>query len=162
VDVLLLVIQGGVTVQRDSSLGRSIDFRTFSSNLANVAELHFHSAAGRWALRQVPCPDLTAHAYQILCQVNPVPVSLDSLVVEPSLRPLSPPSPSSSSTFPTHLPVAVVPLLTTQSPGSEFRTYSLANNQGMMFAMCLAHEGREPTGSSKLMIAPTWSGVYCR
>ena len=160
VDLLFLVLQGGATVHSEYSVGRTIDYRTLRSNLAEVAQLHFHSAVGRWALRQVPCPNLTTPAFQTLCdvrecmpasqqaavvsvtsslpsQLSPVPVTLENLAMDlqPSATSLhhcpspsfpsspssyslpSSPAPASPSCFPTHLPVAAMPLLTTQAPG---------------------------------------------
>ena len=70
VDLLFLVIQGGATVHSEASVGRSIDYRTLRSNMTDIAELHFRSAVGRWALRQVPCPNLTISAFQTLCDVR--------------------------------------------------------------------------------------------
>ena len=69
-DLLFLVVQGGATVHSDAYIGRSLDYRTLRTNLTDIAELHFHSAVGRWALRQVPCPNLGTPAYQTLCDVS--------------------------------------------------------------------------------------------
>ena len=72
VDILFLVVQGGAALQPDPGPGQTIDYHTLRSNLATVAELHFRSAVGRWAVRQVPCPNLTTAAYQTLCEVSRV------------------------------------------------------------------------------------------
>ena len=71
VDLLFLALQCGATLLREAGVGSSIDCMTLQDNLTHVAQLHFHSALGRWALRPVPCPNLTTPSFQTICDVSP-------------------------------------------------------------------------------------------
>ena len=55
---------------RVDQVGQNIDFQTFSQNIRDIIELHFHSAFGRIALRVIPCPNICSGALNMLCEVR--------------------------------------------------------------------------------------------
>ena len=55
---------------RVDQVGQSIDFQTFSQNIRDIIDLHFHSAFGRIALRVIPCPNICSGALNMLCEVR--------------------------------------------------------------------------------------------
>ena len=70
-DILFLIVHGGSIMDaRVDQVGQSIDFQTFSQNIRNIIDLHFHSAFGRIALRVIPCPNICSGALNMLCEVR--------------------------------------------------------------------------------------------
>lgn len=75
-DILFLIIHGGPPLtDKTDQVGKKIDFRNISENIHSIVDVHFPSAKGRIALRMVPCPNICASALQLLCNLNPTPVS---------------------------------------------------------------------------------------
>ena len=115
-DLLFLVVQGGATIHSEASVGRNIDYQTLSDNMAAIAQLHFHSAVGRLAMRQVPCPNLTTPAFQTLCDVSlhltpSAHLHVLTHLSSPSFSPLPHPPSSPTSMLP-HLYLTPPSLLT--------------------------------------------------
>ena len=71
-DYLILLVHGGSVLQSGhDSVSQQIDLHTVSQVMEEVITTHYQYAAGRVAVRLVPCPNICSQAMDILCSISP-------------------------------------------------------------------------------------------
>lgn len=71
-DYLILLVHGGSVLQSGhDSVSQQIDLHTISQVMEEVITTHYQYAAGRVAVRLVPCPNICSQAMDILCSISP-------------------------------------------------------------------------------------------
>ena len=71
-DYLILLVHGGSMLQSGhDSVNQQIDLHTVSLVMEEVLTTHYQYAAGRVAVRLVPCPNICSQAMDVLCSISP-------------------------------------------------------------------------------------------